>query len=250
MTRRDWAALVVVLILACAVPARAEPAPVRMCTANVQNTPDLLSEEVREDVRTARRACDLILWQEIGEREDYRAVTDTLGGRWRTTARARGGVPISWRTDRLRGAGEPETIRVSDPTPRCRDGSPSYNPARWVTLAPLQVRATGQRLTAISLHFPQRGGCRKADRADRWRQAYSTTQDHLPAGPLVVGGDWNRREPEIPAMTRWHWTTPAPRSLDHIAIARTGWTVADKFTRRLNSDHSLQGAVLNIRQED
>lgn len=259
MTGRDWAAmtlsaacavLVLVLILVCAVPAGAEPAPLRVCTANVQNTPDLPSEEVREDVRTARRTCDLILWQEIGERSDYRAVQDTLGARWRTTARARGGVPISWRTDRLRGAGDIQNLRVSDPTPRCRDGSPSYNPARWITLAPLRVRATGQRFTATSLHFPQRNGCRKDHRADRWRQAYATTQDHQPGGPLVIGGDWNRRELEIHPMTRWHWITPSPRALDHIAVARTGWTVADKFTRRLNSDHSLQGAVLNTRQED
>jgi len=240
-------ALVVFVDAVGLTPAHGDEGRLRVCTANIQNTPDMPDHQVREDVRTAARSCDLVLWQEIGERSDYRAVREALGRPWATTRRTAGGVPISWRTARLRGAGEPEALRVSDPTPRCPDGSPSYNPARWVTLAPLQLRDTGQRFTALSLHYPQRNGCRREHRADRWRQAWTTTREHLPAGPLVIGGDWNRREPEIPAMTRWHWTTPAPRALDHIAVARTGWRVTHKFTRRLNSDHSLRGTVLNTR---
>ena len=259
MTGRDWAAaglgvlcaaVILVLILACTVPASDGAGvgrPLRVCTANVQNTPDMPDHQVREDVRVAGRSCDLVLWQEIGERSDYRAVREALGRPWATTSRTRGAVPISWRTDRLRGAGEPRVVQVSDPTPRCPNGRASYNPARWVTLAPLQLRTTGQRFTALSLHYPQRNGCRKEHRADRWHQAWTTTRDHLPPGALVIGGDWNRREPEIPSMTRWHWVTPAPRALDHIAVAHTGWRVSDKFTRRLHSDHSLRGTVLTTR---
>lgn len=216
---------------------------VRLCSANVQNTPDMPDAEVRADVRTAARDCDLVLWQEIGEEADHRAVREVLGEGWRTSRLETRPSPISWRTARFRLAGEVREIRVSDPTPRCADGSPSYNPARWITLAPLRVRSTGQKVTVVSLHFPQRRTCRTADTRERWAQAYDATKAHLPDGPLVIGGDWNRREDAVPAMTTWHWTTRAPDSLDHIAIARTRWTVARKFTRPLNSDHALTGCV-------
>lgn len=232
-------------LAAVAQPSNSRPSSeaLRVCSANIQNTPDMPDLDVRADVGTAQRNCDLILWQEIGEKADHRAVREVLGEGWRTSRLETRPSPISWRTSRLKLAGEVREVRVSDPTPRCPNGRPSYNPARRITLAPLRARATGQDLTAVSLHFPQRKGCRKANQTARWRQAYETTKAKLPDGPLVIGGDWNRRESEIPAMTAWHWTTRAPNRLDHIAIARTGWTVERKFTRPLNSDHHLTGCV-------
>lgn len=261
MNGRGWAratlvmgvcALVAWLILVmCAIvtPTEGAPAPrFRVCSANVQNTPDMSDRAVREDVRAARRHCDLILWQEIREPADYRAVTEVLSSRWQSTEhRDRGGVPISWRKGVFDTKSVSELIRVSDGTPRCPNGRSSFNPPRHVTTVTLSWRATGQSVSVVNLHYPQRRGCRQTDRAKKWRQAYATTQQHLPAGPLIIGGDWNRREDEIRPMTRWHWITASPRALDHLAVARTGWTVAEKFTHRLNSDHSLTGSVLQLR---
>jgi hypothetical protein len=97
------------------------------------------------------------------------------------------------------------------------------------------------------VHFPQRGRhtCRPAVTDQRWRQAYANTKAALPAGALVVGGDWNRREGEIRPMTRWHWITPSPKSLDHTAVARSGFVVVRKFSRALHSDHAISGAAVS-----
>lgn len=244
------AVVVFVVLVACVLvtPAEASSSRARLCSVNVQNTPDMSDRAVRADVRTARRHCDLILWQEIREPADYRAVTGVLGGRWQTTKhRARGGVPISWRRALFDTKSASKRARVSDGTPPCPDGRSSFNPARHVTTVALSWRATGQNVSVVNLHYPQRKGCRQGDRAEKWQQAYDTTRAHLPAGALIIGGDWNRREDEIPPMTRWHWITPVPRGLDHLAVARSGWTVERKFTHQLNSDHSLIGSVLQLR---
>lgn len=242
------AALLSAVAVVSPAPSRAAAPEIRVCSANVQNTPDMSDSAVRADVRTARRHCDLILWQEIREPADHRAVTDELGSRWQTTKRrALGGVPISWRKALFDTRSVSKRVRVSDGTPRCPDGRSSFNPARHVTTVALSWRATGQNVSVLNLHYPQRRGCRQANRAERWQQAYAATKAQLPAGALIIGGDWNRREDEIPPMTRWHWITPAPRALDHIAVARTGWQVERKFTHQLNSDHSLTGSVLQLR---
>lgn len=243
-TWRVLAAATIILVGAVVgvAPAHAAPRDIRVCTINIQNTPDMPDWKVRADAKKARAHCDLILWQEIRERADYRAIQ---GRGWKSTARARGGVPISWRTSALRAIGEPRTIRVSDPTPRCPNGRPSYNPARWITLQGFRG------FTAVNLHFPNgawgdpRKNCLQENRQARWRQAYRNTKAALPARPLVVGGDWNRRESSIPDMVRLHWVSPSPRSTDHVFIARTGWTVRGRFVLVLHSDHNIVGTLLD-----
>jgi exonuclease III len=239
-----WRVLVVSLLLVggLVAPAHAAPRDIRVCTVNIQNTPDLPDWKVRSDAREARRHCDLILWQEIRERADYRAIQ---GKGWRSTPRAKGGVPISWRTSVVRASGAARTVRVSDPTPRCPNGRPSYNPARWVTVQGFRG------FTAVDLHFPNgawgdpRRNCRQENRQARWWQAYRNTRAVLPAGRLVVGGDWNRRpESAVPRMVRLHWVSPSPRSVDHVFVARTGWVVRGRFVRELYSDHDLLGVRL------
>lgn len=228
-----------------AAPVSAARPTIRVCTANIQHTPDMPDWKVRQDAAEVRGHCDLVLWQEIRERADHRAL-QARG--WRVTPFARGGVPVSWRTGLLAAAGEHSTVRVSDPTPRCANGRPSYNPARFIGIQRLRVRATGQYFTAISLHFPQRRTCHQAITTKRWHQAYRNTRAHLPRGAMVVGGDWNRREAEIRPMVRWepgqHWVTPAPKSLDHIFVARSGFRVVRKFSVNLWSDHHARGAAM------
>lgn len=198
--------------------------------------------KVRADARETRRYCDLVLYQEIRERADHRALQ---ADGWKTTGyRSVGGVPIAWRTSRLSQVTASRLIKVSRPTPPCANG-PSYNPARYITTITLKLRGTSKRLSVVDLHFPQRRTkCHQATTSQRWREAYANTKAALPSGPLVIGGDWNRREGEIRPMTRWHWITEAPRSFDHTAVARTGFRVVDKFSRRLYSDHALRGAVV------
>lgn len=224
-----------------AAPASAAPT-LRVCSVNIQNTPDLPDWKVRADASEARRHCDLVLWQEIRERADHRAIQ---GQGWRSTAYGKGGVPVSWRTSKLAKDSAAQIIRVSRPTPPCANG-PSYNPSRYIGLVRLKVRATGQRFTAVSLHYPQRRTkCYQSITSSRWWDAFRNTRAHLPRGAVVVGGDWNRREPEIPDQIRGqHWVSPSPRALDHTYIARTGWQVASRFTRDLYSDHRLSGVSL------
>jgi hypothetical protein len=221
------------------VPAAAARPSLRICTANIQHTPDMPDWKVRADAKEVRSHCDLVLWQEIRERADHRALQ---ADGWRVTPFGAGGVPVSWRTSKLAKDSAAHITKVSSPTPRCADGRPSYNPARYVGWVRLKVRATGQRVTPMSLHFPQRRTCRTADTQRKWQQAFHNTQQLLPRGALVVGGDWNRREAEIPDMTRQHWVTPAPRGLDHIFVARTGWRTVARIDVYLWSDHRLRGA--------
>lgn len=223
------------------VPASAA-STVRVCVVNIQNTPDIADWKVRADARESRGKCDLILWQEIRERADHRAIQ---GKGWRSTRFGKGGVPVSWRTTKFVQVARADIIRVSRPTPPCAT-KPSYNPSRYITSVRLRVRATGQRFTAVSLHYPQRRTkCHQATTSQRWREAFRNTQKALPSGPLVVGGDWNRREGEIPDQVRGqHWVTPAPRSLDHAYVARTGWRVVSRFSWNLHSDHHGRGVRL------
>lgn len=246
MKRLRWilATAVVLAAITVLLPARAESASprLRICTANIQHTPDMPDWKVRADARETRRYCDLVLYQEIRERADHRALQ---ADGWKTTGyRSVGGVPIAWRTSRLSQVTASRLIRVSRPTPPCANG-PSYNPARYITKVTLRIRGTSKRLSVVDLHFPQRRTkCHQAITSQRWREAYANTKAALPSGALVIGGDWNRRESEIRPMTRWHWITDGPRSFDHTAVARTGFRVVDKFSRRLYSDHALRGAVV------
>lgn len=225
-------------------PVAAEAArPLRICTANIQHTPDMPDWKVRADAREARKFCDLVLYQEIRERADHRAIQ---AAGWKTTRyRKVGGVPIAWRTSRLSQVTASRIVKVSGATPRCSNGRPSYNPARYITKIDLRVRGTSKRFTAIDLHFPQRRTkCHQATTTKRWQQAYTNTRAQLPRGAVVIGGDWNRREPEIRPMTRWHWITDGPRSLDHVAVARTGFRTINKYSRDLHGDHRLRVAVV------
>lgn len=228
-----------------AVPAAAARPSLRVCSANIQHTPDMPDWKVRQDAAEARAHCDVVLWSEIRERADHRAIQ---GRGWRSTPYGEGGVPVSWRTSKLAKASAAHIIRVSRPTPRCAHG-PSYNPSRYIGLVRLKVRATGQRFTAVSLHYPQRRTkCHQATTTSRWHDAFRNTQRALPAGSLVVGGDWNRREPEIRDQVHGqHWVSPSPKALDHTYVARTGWRVASRFTRDLHSDHRLSGVRLRLR---
>jgi endonuclease/exonuclease/phosphatase family metal-dependent hydrolase len=235
-------ALVVGLLIVATPGAHAARPVLRVCAANIQNTPDMPDRRVRADAAEVRAHCDVVLWQEIGERADHRAVQ---GRGWKSTRHRKGGVVVSWRTSRVAAAAGASWVRVSSPTPRCANGRPSYNPARWIVRKPLRARATGQRFTAVSLHFPQRRTCRTEDTRKRWSQAWTNTRRALPAGPVVVGGDWNRREGEIRGMLRGqHWITPRPRALDHVMVARSGWLVRARISRDLWSDHRLTGAVM------
>jgi hypothetical protein len=247
MKRLRWTLVTAVVLAAVAVlfqPVRAEAAmrPLRICTANIQHTPDMPDWKVRADARETRRYCDLVLYQEIRERADHRTLQ---ADGWKTTGyRSVGGVPIAWRTSRLSQVTASRLIRVSRPTPPCANG-PSYNPARYITKIDLRVRGTGKRISVVDLHFPQRRTkCHQATTSQRWREAYANTRAQLPRGAVVIGGDWNRREGEIRPMTRWHWITDGPRSFDHTAVARTGFVVERKFSRNLYSDHALRGAVV------
>lgn len=224
-------------------PVRADAATrLRICTANIQHTPDMPDWKVRADARETRRHCDLVLYQEIRERADHRAIQ---AAGWKTTGyRKVGGVPIAWRTSRLTHVTHSRLIRVSRPTPPCANG-PSYNPSRYITVITLKVRGSGKRVGVVNLHFPQRRTkCHQAITTKRWQEAYANTRAHLPRGAVVIGGDWNRREAEIRPMTRWHWVTDGPRSFDHVAVARSGFRVLYKFSRNLYSDHALRGAAV------
>lgn len=242
-------ALVVVTVLSLVgavvgvAPASATHTPLRVCTANIQHTPDMPDWKVRADAAEVRRSCDLVLWQEIRERADHRAIQ---GDGWRSTPYGEGGVPVSWRTSRLAKVSAAHIVRVSRATPPCANGSPSYNPSRYIGWVKLRVRASGQTLQAVSLHFPQRRTCRTADTQRKWQQAFANTDAALLSGPKVVGGDWNRRESEIPDMTRQHWITPAPNGLDHIFVAGTGWQVVGRFSIDLWSDHHARGARMRL----
>lgn len=235
------AVLASVLVLCAAPPAQAAR-PLRICTANIQHTPDMPDWKVRADARETRRHCDLVLYQEIRERADHRAIQ---AAGWKTTGyRKVGGVPIAWRTSRLTHVSASRLVRVSRPTPPCAN-RPSYNPSRYITKIDLRIKGTSKRLTAIDLHFPQRRTkCHQATTSLRWRQAYANTRAQLPRGAVVIGGDWNRREGEIRPMTRWHWITDGPRSLDHTAVARSGFRVINKYSRDLHGDHRLRVSVV------
>ena len=233
------AAALLVGLAVVAIPAHAASG-LRICTANIQHTPDMPDWKVRADARETRQACDLVLYQEIRERADHRALQ---ASGWRTTPYGAGGVPIAWRNSKLAKISAAHIVKVSRPTPPCANGRPSYNPSRYIGMVRLKVRATGQRITAVSLHFPQRRTCRTVDTRQRWADAYHNTRAHLPRGAVVVGGDWNRKESEIrPMISGQHWVTPGPNGLDHIFVARSGFQVLSRIERDLYSDHHARGA--------
>jgi hypothetical protein len=243
------AALVAWIAFLAIVQDKAEAAtpPLRVCTANIQHTPDMPDWKVRQDAAEVRGRCDVVLWQEIRERADHRAL-QARG--WRVTPYGAGGVPVSWRTSKLAKDSEAHIRRVSAPTPRCGNGAPSYNPSRYIGSVRLRVRATGQRFTAVSLHFPQRRTkCYQAITSQRWHEAFRNTRAALPSGAVVVGGDWNRREGEIPDMVAGqHWVTNGSRTLDHVFVARSSWRTVSRFDFDLWSDHRARGSNMDVRK--
>lgn len=244
-----------VALLVIVDPADGRTAAIRVCTANIQNFPDMTHRQVRADVAETRDHCDLILWQEIAEPADRRAVRRTLGTGWKTTGHANE-VPISYRT---RTAGKvagttSETVRVSRAIPRCSDGRPSYSPARWITILRLRIAGSPREVDVVNLHLAQTGrkGCRRDERLAAWQQAWRRINNHVDelrehGHVVIVGGDWNRRRPDIRNMRpRQIWVTEAPNGLDHVAISGTGIHLARNSSRALHSDHPLRTATLRL----
>jgi MmyB-like transcription regulator ligand binding domain len=211
-------------------PAHGAPVSIRVCTVNVQNTPDMPDRKVRADVRTAKEHCQLILWQEIGEKADHRAITSVLGKGWATTPRAKGGAPISWRTNRLHQVGKPSTTKIVAGLGRCSSGKPSYSPAKYLTGVRLRMSGLAPELRVYSPHFPPGAwgaaskNCRQPERKRQWRTAYAAVDKRVEqartAGAWVIaGGDWNRRRDQITRMRATQtWVTPKKKGLDHIFI--------------------------------
>lgn len=264
MTGREWAqatavmgtiAVLIFVLLAVTPAADGRTAAIRVCTANVQDFPDMPDRQVRADVAETRDHCDLILWQEIAEPADRRAVRTTLGAGWKTTGHANE-VPISYRTriaHKIAGTTS-KTIRVSRAIPRCSDGRPSYSPARWITILRLQIAGVRHEVDLVNLHLAQTGrkGCRRPERLAAWQQAWHRInghvdelrdQDHV----VIIGGDWNRHRPDIDKMRpRQIWVTEAPHGLDHIAISGTHIRLARNSSRALHSDHPLRAATVRL----
>ena len=233
----------------------------RVGSANIQNLPDMPDFEVRSDVKKASDYADLLLWQEIGEKADLKAIIETLGSdTWGTSGTGKETV-VSWKRDRFTAVGKSSSTLLSAGL-----GPGKNSPPRWLTKVVLDTGIEGAPLIeAHSIHYIQGAWVRKnvpekGLRKQLWTAAWMKHREHVlrarELGRIVVfGGDWNRSGHDVaPFHESQRRLTPVGRggikNVDHVyVVVPQGVSVlgVPVTTRRsLYSDHDFVGGVVQL----
>jgi Endonuclease/Exonuclease/phosphatase family len=209
------------------VVASVEGIPVRLVSVNIRNNPDMSRAQVRADVAAVRRwsaPADVVFWQEIGDVSDHRAIRRVFNlARGFRHLFGQRQTPISLRVTRWRIL---DSYYV-----KTHPGLAGITPARgFAVVLVASRRDPSVRVALIGTHFISGawyGNHSRQDwRRDRWREHWHALDDevadlHAQGLTVVVGGDWNRKRPDIPLFAsrqRWavsHWydgivVCPAP----------------------------------------
>lgn len=234
-----------------------------VCTANIKNFPDMTPAQVESDMKkVAKEKPDLILWQEIGEREDFETIFKVFGNDvFGTTDKYgfkgyAGGNLISWRRDVLPKVGSSSAFKAGPGI----EGD-KHTGSQWVRTMSFKPKGLPQ-IDVFCIHFiqgafskPGQVGDNDGRRIAAWNEDYQNTKAaalaSIRAGHIaIVGGDWNRFGRDIPKMhSSQQWLVGGDKRIDGVlAIFPPSWeaSVGTTYDVALNSDHDARFASVQF----
>lgn len=230
----------------------------RVVSVNIRNNPDMRRELVRQSASVAARNGGVVMFQEIGEREDHEDVLTALGSGW-TVAHPKLAIPIAYRDRYWRGLDWGYELM--------HQGKKLTSPSRYISWVKLERinpdrpdRRTGKQVVFLNTHFVS-GAWSKALKLNKewrkemweihWKKMCERVLEFNAAGDTVIfGGDFNRM-----SVRRFH---PAQRWLAQHAIDRIGVLegvtgpfvdLIESYHLDVPSDHDAVVAAIRLRRE-
>lgn len=218
-----WVVCLLALVLAPA-PAAAERATIT--TQNVRVT--LPPGQARADIRQAAEHSSLLLLQEMHRRWAHRYEPPRWGH-----AQAPQGGPLHRRDCAVMWSHQVWAER-GQKVPRLSSGGTFEGADRWAVLVQLQHRASRARAIVVCVHLSPRPA-----RNQLQRQTLLPLLASLRADLVVVGGDWNRRRPQLAAqLHRRGYVSGGGNRVDSVWWRRPARQVAPwRVIRPTFSDH-------------
>lgn len=195
-----------------------------------------------EDTAKVGARADVVLWQELGERQDREALRSSLPASEWVHVHDDMRLPISFRRDtfRLLDSGKIKT----------HGGREGVSPQRWITWALVEPLAEGFAPFIIwNTHFVSGAWNDKRLRGKAWRREMwlvhfdrlkAFAELHAGNGVMLIGGgDFNRVDvPEFHPDLVWLWDR---RSIDKLTAVPSGavLVLGDSDRVGLNSDHPM-----------
>ncbi len=221
----------------------------KVVTANIRNNPDMLRKKVRADASTVSKLGGVLLFQEIGEKEDHQDVKAAIGTAF-TYVHDNVAIPIAFKKS--------SWILLDSDSVLMHRGKKMTSPNRYVTWVLLERRSTKQLVCVINTHFVSGAWngtpkLNKAWRRERWLEHWKKMQAivnyfHSQGVTVIFGGDFNRVKVEkFHKDQRW----VVNGGIDKIGIleAKCGVRVniIDSYRHSLNSDHDAHAGNLELR---
>lgn len=220
----------------------------RVVTANIRNNPDMLRKKVKADAETVSRLAGVLLFQEIGEREDHVDVKAAIGTAF-TYVHDDVEIPIAFKKDYW-------TLIDSDSV-LMHHGKRMTSPDRYVSWVLLERRSTKRLVCVMNTHFVSGAWngnpkLNKVWRRERWLEHWKKMQAivnyfHSQGVTVIFGGDFNRlRVARFHPDQRW----AVNHGIDKIGIVQAPGGARAKpvssFRHALNSDHDAHVASIEL----
>lgn len=217
-----------------------------MVYCNTQGKTDPAGDFAETVARVRAEDPDFVGWQEVNDAEDRRLVELGMGPDYELRHKGVRGVPISGNIRRWEV--------IDHGYLKAHGGKARTSPARYITWVVARNRQTGAVLVVVNTHFvsgawnlkPKRN---KAWRRRMWRDHYADLVkllERLRVGPIIFGGDFNRRRVELPnPLAIWL----DDRGIDKVGIvADAGTWQPDGAAVRIEtpSDHDARRVDLTL----
>jgi hypothetical protein len=221
----------------------------RIVTANIRNNPDMLRQKVKADAKIVSRLGGVLLFQEIGEREDHVDVKAAIGTAF-TYVHEDIAIPIAFKKS--------SWVLLDSDSVLMHKGKRMTSPNRYVSWVLLERRSNKQLVCIMNTHFVSGAWngapkLNKAWRRERWQEHWKKMSAivgyfHSQGVTVIFGGDFNRvKVGKFHKDQRW----VVNGGIDKIGILEAHGgvrvNIIDSYRHALNSDHDAHGANLELR---
>jgi hypothetical protein len=216
----------------------------KVVSANIKDNPDLSPAQVVHDTKVVAKMGGIIGWQEIGEREDHRAIDRACPPRSWFQEFDNLDIPISAKK-RYWTVEKKGYIKT-------HNGKAATSPSRYVTWVVLGRKGKKSSIAIVNTHFVSGAWNNKPKTNKKWRQEMwqvhwkkeqEVIADLLSQGISVIGtGDFNRVKVEK-FFPRQVWCVGGTTGIDKIFYinatngVRLSKKGAGKYTGRVFTDH-------------